>query len=59
MTNYIFAGLILTVWFLLTTGMSWDKDLNPTHNIFLSLEVFIMVGLVYWVPFWLIFLRQE
>lgn len=55
--NYIFAGLILGVWFFLQTGLQWSAEHKPKVNLVYSIATFLILGAIYWVPFWLIFLR--
>lgn len=57
MINYIFAGLILVAWVILAIHLSWDEKTSPVLNIIDGILVTVMFGLVYWVPFWLIFLK--
>ena len=57
MTNYIFAGLILLVWMILVIYLGWDEKLSPVLNIIDAILITVMFGVIYWVPFWLIFLN--
>lgn len=57
MTNYIFAGLILLVWTILVIYLGWDEKLSPVLNIIDAILITVMFGVIYWVPFWLIFLK--
>ena len=55
--NYFFAGLILGVWFFLQAGLQWSTEHKSSVNLVYSLATFLLMGVIYWVPFWLIFLR--
>ena len=55
--NYFFAGLILALWYTIIVASAWDKKIKTSHNIIISLMELLFLGAIYWVPFWLIFLR--
>lgn len=55
--NYFFAGLILGVWFFLQMGLQWSSEHKTNVNVVYSIGTFLILGVIYWVPFWLIFLR--
>jgi hypothetical protein len=55
--NYIFAGLILFVWFILQTGLQWSMEHKLSVNITYSIMTFTLLLAIYWVPFWLIFMK--
>lgn len=55
--NYFFAGLILGVWFFLQMGLQWSTAHKTNVNVIYSIGTFLILGVIYWVPFWLIFLR--
>ena len=55
--NYIFAGLILFVWFVLQAGLQWSVDHKPSVNFTYSILTFLLLMGIYWVPFWLIFVK--
>lgn len=55
--NYFFAGLILGVWFFLQMGLQWSDKHKTLPNIADAVLSFLLLGIIYWVPFWLIFLR--
>lgn len=55
--NYFFAGLILLVWFILQTGLQWTSEHKPSVNFTYSVMTFLILLAVYWVPFWLIFVK--
>ena len=55
--NYVFAGLILFVWFILQTGLQWNMEYKPSVNFTYSVMTFLILMTVYWVPFWLIFVK--
>lgn len=56
--NYILAGAILLVWLFLITFMIWDPKASTLINIWGGLFVFVITGVVYALPFWLIFLKS-
>lgn len=55
--NYIFAGLILLVWFILQMGLQWSAEHKRSVNITYAMLTFLILLAVYWVPFWLIFVK--
>lgn len=55
--NYFFAGLILGLWFFLQMGIQWSSEHKVQVNVVYSTFTFLVLGAIYWVPFWLIFLR--
>ena len=55
--NYIFAGLILLVWFVLQMGLQWSMEHKLSVNITYSIMTFVLLMAIYWVPFWLIFMK--
>lgn len=55
--NYIFAGLILFVWFVLQAGLQWSVDHKPSVNFTYSILTFLLLMGIYWVPFWLMFVK--
>lgn len=55
--NYIFAGLILLVWFILQSGIQWNIEYKPSVNFTYSIMTFLILMTVYWIPFWLIFVK--
>lgn len=55
--NYFFAGLILGVWFFLQMGLQWNMRHKHSVNVVYSIGTFLILGVIYWVPFWLIFLK--
>lgn len=55
--NYIFAGLIIAAWLFLVIILGWDVKLKTWQNIVTGVELFVILGIVYWIPFWLIFLK--
>ena len=52
-----FAGLIAIVWFAIVLALSWDTKMSPVKNVILGIMIVIFLGVVYWVPFWLLFLK--
>ena len=57
MVSSIFAILILVVWLLLVIAFSWKVDSKPAVNILMGTLTYIILGIFYFVPFWLIFLK--
>lgn len=55
--NYFFAGLILGLWFFLQAGLQWSTEHKRSVNLAFSIGTFLILGVIYWVPFWLIFLK--
>ena len=55
--NYIIAGTILLIWIYISMSFTWDPNVSLTVNIIMGLVCIILLGLIYWVPFWLIFLK--
>lgn len=55
--NYFFAGLILGVWFFLQMGLQWSSEHKTNVNVVYSIGTFLILGVIYWVPFWLIFFK--
>lgn len=53
----IFAILILVVWLILVIAFGWKSDLKPVVNIIMGALTYIVLGIFYLVPFWLIFLK--
>ncbi len=57
MIEIIFAVIILLVWCFIVILMNWNNKIKPVNNLLYSIEVVLVLGLVYWIPFWLIFLK--
>lgn len=55
--NYLIAGAILLVWIYIALSFSWDPNTRTGINLFLGFSVVILLGLIYWIPFWLIFVK--
>ena len=55
--NYIFAGLIIAAWIYLTMSLSWDPHASKAANLIIGLGCVLLLGLIYWLPFWLIFMK--
>ena len=55
--NYIFGIAILILWFLVEQGLQWSEKNKPHVNFIYGSMIFTILGIVYWVPFWLIFMR--
>ena len=53
----IFAILILVVLLFLVIAFAWKSDSKPVVNIIMGTATYIVLGIFYLVPFWLIFLK--
>lgn len=53
----IFAVLILVVWLILVIAFAWKSDSKPVVNIIMGAVTYILLGIFYLIPFWLIFLK--
>ena len=53
--NYFFAGAITTLWLILAIAFGWDSNHSPAVNIVCGVATFILLGLAYLTPVWLIF----
>lgn len=57
MIDIIFAAIILLVWCFVVILMNWNNKITSAKNLLYSIEVVLVLGLIYWIPFWLIFLK--
>lgn len=57
MLNYILAGLIIIAWLVLVVMLGWDSVDPVWKNVLTGIELFVVLGSIYWVPFWLIFFK--
>lgn len=57
MMEKVLAILILVIWLVKVNRFGWDKNVGPLKNIFFGCAVYIVLGLCYCVPMWLLFLR--
>ena len=48
---------IMTFWVLVITTFSWDPKASWAANVTIIFFTLLILGLVHWVPFWLIFLK--
>lgn len=55
--NYLIAGVILALWLYVAMIFSWSPKASLTVNLFAGFMAVVLLGVVYWVPFWLIFLK--
>ena len=55
--NYIFAIAILVLWFAVEQGLQWSPKNTPVINFIYGTMIFTILGVFYWVPFWLLFLK--
>lgn len=53
--NYFFAILIIAIWTIILIGMAWRTKTRPIVNILAGIEIMLILGIIYWVPYWLIF----
>ena len=53
--NYFFAGLIMGLWYFILLKSGWNKNFRASVNV--GTMEFVILGAIYGVPFWLIFLR--
>ena len=57
MVNYILAIVILTFWFFVFVSFTWNPKVSFITNLIIVVSLTVMLFLVYWIPFWLIFLK--
>ena len=57
MMNYLIAFLILAVWCYVAVSFSWTPKVSPAANLFAGLGAVVLIGIVHWLPFWLIFMK--
>ena len=57
MLNYILAGLIIITWLVVVIMIGWDNKDPAWKNVLTGIELFVVLGINYWISFWLIFLR--
>ena len=53
----LFAAAILAVWAYVAMNICWSPKLSRTTNVIGGIVTFLLLGLVYWIPFWLIFIH--
>lgn len=57
MMNYLIAFLILATWSYIAMNISWNSKYGLGTNLFAGFGTIVLIGIVHWIPFWLIFLR--
>ena len=57
MIKYMIAAAILLVWGWVALSYAWNPKYSFLMNLFTGLLTILLIGAVYWVPFWLIFLK--
>ena len=55
--NYFLAGAILAVWLIIVISLSWVSKAKVIVNLGVGIFVYVLMGVFYYVPFWLIFLK--
>lgn len=56
--NYFLAGAILAVWLIIVISLSWVSKARVIVNLGVGIFVYVLMGVFYYVPFWLIFLKS-
>lgn len=56
--NYFLAGAILAVWLIIVISLSWVSKAKIIVNLGVGIFVYVLMGVFYYVPFWLIFLKS-
>lgn len=56
--NYFLAGAILAVWLVIVISLSWVSKAKVIFNVGVGIFVYVLMGVFYYVPFWLIFLKS-
>lgn len=57
MLRYILAGAILILWCGIIISYSWNPKYSYWTNISMGLFAILVLFIVYWVPFYLIFIK--
>ena len=57
MIETILGVLIIFIWYFLVVLMGWNNKYPAIKNFLITIEITLILGLVYWIPFWLIFLK--
>lgn len=56
--NYFLAGAILAVWLVIVISLSWVSKARVIVNLGVGIFVYVLMGVFYYIPFWLIFLKS-
>ncbi|MBR2256354.1 MAG: hypothetical protein IJ899_03230 [Blautia sp.] len=57
MLKMIIAVSILLFWLAETVILAWDDECSTITNLLCGLASYLLVGLFYIVPFWMIFVK--
>lgn len=57
MLKTIIAVSILLFWLAETVILVWDDEHSPITNLLRGLASYLVIGLCYVVPFWMIFVK--
>lgn len=55
--NILFSVLIITAWVYIAMSIFWSPTASFRTNMFFGLMTIIFLGLIHWIPFWLIFMK--
>ena len=55
--NYVIAGIIIAIWCWLAGGWCWNPKASTMVNIVMILITIFVIGIIHWVPFYLIFIK--
>ena len=53
----VFGILILIIWTYLVMAINWDSESSVSVNVIVNLVIIGLLGVIYWLPFWLIFMK--
>lgn len=56
MISNLLAIAILALWFIIELGIQWNKKYNAVVNLAFGIMIFLLLGVIYWAPFWLFFM---
>lgn len=57
MISNILGFMILTLWFFIEAGIQWNEKYSTLVNLVFALLIFFTIGIIYWAPFWLFFMK--
>lgn len=57
MTSDIFGIMILILWYFIEVGFQWNDKYSTAINLLFGFIIFLTLGIIYWVPFWLFFMK--
>ena len=55
--NYLIAFLILATWSYVAMNITWNSKYGLGTNLFAGFGTIVLIGVVHWIPFWLIFMK--